>query len=88
MMIRLLRLRYIEKETYQAFKNKINEKKIEVVSEQKKFGRRNWDKIYLNRIGNLYLQEVKKTYNKENITFYEASDILDLKTKYAERFIT
>lgn len=88
MMIRLLRLRYIEKETYQAFKNKIDEKKIEVISEQKKFGRRNWDKIYLNRIGNLSLQEVKKAYNKENITFYEASDILDLKTKCAERFIT
>ncbi|PKP59733.1 MAG: hypothetical protein CVT88_04755 [Candidatus Altiarchaeales archaeon HGW-Altiarchaeales-1] len=87
MMICLLRLGYIEKETYQAFKNEINEKEIEVVSKQKKFGRRNWDKIYLNRVGNLSLQEVKKAYLAEKITFYESSRILNLKTKYVEKFI-
>lgn len=82
MMIRLLWAGYIEKERYSEFKGGL-EKPI-----QKKFGHRNWDKVFLNRVGNLPLQEIKKTYNEGKISFYEASNILDLKTKYAEKFIT
>lgn len=82
MMIRLLWLGYIEKEKYEKFK-----KEIEVGLKQKKFGRRNWDKIFSNRLGNFTIQEIKKTYNEGKITFYEASSILEIKTKYAEKFI-
>jgi len=82
-MLRLLRLRYIEKEEYEQFKKKIDEE-----SERKKFGRRSWDKVFLNRAGNLPLQEIKKAYNKGQITYYECLNILDLKTKYGEKFIT
>ncbi len=82
MMIRLLWLGYVEKERYDQFK-----KEIEEGLRQRKFGRRNWDKVFLNRVGNLPLQEIKKAYNEGKITFYGASSILDLKTKYAERFI-
>lgn len=83
MMIRLLWLGYIEKERYDQFK-----KEIEKGLRQGKFGRRNWDKVFFNRAGNLPLQEIKRAYNEGKITFYEASSILDLKTKYAEKFIT
>jgi Zn-dependent peptidase ImmA (M78 family)/DNA-binding XRE family transcriptional regulator len=83
MMIRLLWLGYIEKEKYEQFK-----KEIEEGLKQKKFGRRNWDKVFSNRVGNLPLKEIKKAYNEGKITFYEASSILDLKTKYSEKFIT
>jgi Zn-dependent peptidase ImmA (M78 family) len=81
-MIRLLWLGYIEKERYEQFR-----RTIEKGAREKKFGRRNWDKVFLNRIGNLPLLEIKKAYNEGKITFYEASSVLDLKTNYAEKFI-
>ncbi len=82
-MLRLLEFGYIERKKYEAFK-KNRGKEIK----QKRFGRRNWDKVFLNRIGNLPLQEIRYAYNKQLITFYEASSILGLKTKYAEKLIT
>ncbi len=82
-MLRLLGFRYIDRNRYEEFR-----KKWEEEIEQKKFGRKNWDKVFLNRVGNLTLQEVRNAYNKQIITFYEASSILGLKTKYAEKFIT
>jgi len=81
-MIRLLEFGYIDKKRYETFKKRIEEK-----IDQKKFGKRDWDKVFLNRVGNLPLQEVKNAYNKQLITFYDASSILDLKIKYAEKFI-
>lgn len=80
-MLRLFQYGYIGKERYEQFKSEWR-KPI-----QKGFGRRNWDKVFLNRVGNLLLNVVKKAYNEEKITFYEASRILDLKTKYAEKFM-
>lgn len=82
MMLRLLGLNYIERNRYKEFK-----KKMEKGIEQKRYGRKNWDKVFLNRVGNLSLQELRNAYNKQIITFYEASTILGLKTKYAEKFI-
>lgn len=81
-MIRLLWLGYIEKEIYNQFTKEIEER-----LRRKKYGRRNWDKVFFNRVGNLAIQEIKRAYNQGKITFYEASSILDLKTKYAEKFI-
>jgi len=82
-MIRLLWLRHIEKEKYEQFK-----KDIEEGVKQKRFGRRNWDKVFLNRVGSLPVKEIKLAYNEGKMTFYEATSILDLKTKYAEKFIS
>lgn len=81
LMLRLLWSGYITEERYEQFKS-------ELVRPIKGFGRRNWDKVFLNRVGNLPLHEIKKAYNEGKITFYEASSILDFKTKYAEKFIT
>ncbi|MBC7361476.1 MAG: ImmA/IrrE family metallo-endopeptidase [Candidatus Aminicenantes bacterium] len=83
-MIRLLQERYIEERMYEEFKRKM----VESVRQEKKFGRKNWDKVFLNRVGNFALREIRNAYNKEIITFYEASSITGLKTKYAEKFIT
>jgi len=82
-MIRLLWLRYVEKKKYEQFKKKVQEG-----VKQKRFGRRNWDKVFLNRVGNLPLKEIKLAYGEGKITFYEATTVLDLKTKYAEKFIS
>ncbi|MGQ9571547.1 MAG: ImmA/IrrE family metallo-endopeptidase [Thermodesulfovibrionales bacterium] len=83
MMIRLLEKGYIEKRLYEEFKRRMEEG----VKQRKGFGRRNWDKVFLNRVGNIPLQEIRNAYSKQIITFYEASSILGLKTKYAEKFI-
>ncbi|HOL83635.1 MAG TPA: ImmA/IrrE family metallo-endopeptidase [Caldisericia bacterium] len=81
-MLRLLELRYINRDMYEAFKKNMQE-----IIAQKEFGRRNWNKVFLNRVGILSLNEVKKAYNDGKISFYEASSILGLKVKYAEKFI-
>jgi len=82
-MLRLLGFGYVDKKEYEAFKIKMEEG-----IKQKQFGRKNWDRVFLNRVGNLSLREVKNAYNKKIITFYEASSILGLKAKYAEEFIS
>jgi len=82
MMLRLLWLGYIEKEKYAEFKERIEE-----MPKQKKHGRRVWQKIFLNRVGHLPLQEIRNAYNRGDISFYEASSILGLKRKYAEELI-
>ncbi|MEM3592965.1 MAG: XRE family transcriptional regulator [Conexivisphaerales archaeon] len=84
MMIRLLENGYIEKRMYEEYKRKMEES----VKQVKKFGRKNWDKVFLNRVGNLSLYEIRNAYKKQTITFYEATGIIGLKTKYAEKFIT
>lgn len=81
-MLRLLMLGYIDKKFYEEYKKEMGEK-----GKSKIYGRRNWDKIFLNRIGNIPLQEIKKAYDKQIITFHEATSILGLKAKYAEKFI-
>jgi len=81
-MLRLLWLGYIGKERYNQFKSGLKE------PPPKKFGRRNWEKVFLNRVGELSLQEVKRAYHEEKITYYEALSILGLKTQYAEKIFT
>jgi hypothetical protein len=55
--------------------------------EKKQFGRRNWEEVFKNRTGNLTIREVKKALQQNKISFYEALNILDVKTKYAEKFL-
>jgi len=81
-MLRLLRLGYINQKRYEKFKETIGQ-----TLKQKKYGYRNWDRIFFNRAGNLSIQEIKRAYEKGEITFYEALSILDLKRKYVEKFI-
>lgn len=83
-MLRLLSLGYIDLPTYRKFKEGYEEK---LIKGRGGFRRKNWVKIFLNRVGNLTIQEVTNAYKKGDITFYEASNILNLKPKYVEKFI-
>jgi Zn-dependent peptidase ImmA (M78 family) len=81
-MIRLLKAGYIDEETYELYKKGIEEK-----AKQGGYGRKQWEKIYLNRIGHFTLQETKAAYNEGKITFADFLRILDLKAKYGEKYI-
>jgi len=83
-MLRLLQLRYIDFDRYRLFKESFD-KKLE--KEKEGFRRKSWKKVFFNRIGNLAVQEVSNAYKKGDITFSESMKILNLKTKYAEKFI-
>jgi Zn-dependent peptidase ImmA (M78 family) len=81
-MLRLLWLGYIHKERYEYFK-KEGEKKIK----GKQFGRRDWDKVFQNRVGNTVVRETTNAYRSGKISYSEVMDILNLKAKYTEKFI-
>jgi Zn-dependent peptidase ImmA (M78 family) len=81
-MLRLLWLGYIPKERYEYFRKEA-EKKIK----GKPFGRRDWDKVFQNRVGNLVVRETTNAYRNGKISYSEVMDILNLKAKYTEKFI-
>jgi Zn-dependent peptidase ImmA (M78 family) len=81
-MLRLLWLGFIPKERYEYFK-KEGGKKIK----GKQFGRRDWDKVFQNRVGNTVVRETTNAYRSGKISYSEVMDILNLKAKYTEKFI-
>ncbi len=81
-ILRLLWLGYMPKERYEQFK-KVGEKKLK----GKKFGRRDWDKVFQNRVGNLVVREADNAYRSGKISYSEVMDILSLKAKYTEKFV-
>lgn len=83
-MLRLLQLRYIDFERYKRFKESFD-KRLE--EEKEGFRRKSWNKIFFNRVGNLAIQEVSNAYKRGDITFFESMKILNLKTKYVEKFV-
>lgn len=82
-MLRLLSQNYISKYSYDEFKQKFDVKLLK----KTKFGRRNWEKVYLNRVGNLAIKEVSAAYHSGKISTSNAMDILNIKPKYIEKFI-
>lgn len=83
-MLRLLWSGHIKQDMYMSFKEKFNKEKFK----SKKFGRRNWEKVFFNRVGNLAIKEVSYAYKKGDITFFESAEILNTKTKFVEKFIS
>jgi len=83
-MLRLLWLGYMSKERYEQFKSQ-GEKKL--IEGKEKFRRRNWDKVFQNRVGNLVVREASNAYRSGKISYSEVMDILNLKAKYTEKFI-
>src|SRR4030066_2410295 len=81
-MIRLLWFGYMPRERYEQFK-KEGEKKLK----GKTFGRRDWDKVFQNRVGNLVIREASSAYRSGKISYSEVMDILSLKAKYTEKFV-
>ena len=81
LMLRLLNLGYISKQAYNDFRKGFDKEK------KTGGGGKNWEMVFRNRVGNIAIEEVSKAFRKGEISFYEAMRILDLKAKYAERFI-
>jgi Zn-dependent peptidase ImmA (M78 family) len=82
-MIRLRWLDLISSNQYDTYKEAVEGKG----AIRGKFRKRNWDKVFYNRAGNLAIKEISRSYRKGDITFFEAIDILKMKSKYAEKFI-
>ncbi len=81
-MLRLLWSGKINNERYNQFK-KAGIKKLKV----KVFGRRNWDKVFQNRVGDLAIKETSSAYHQGKISYSEVFDILSMKAKYIEKFV-
>ena len=81
-MLRLLLLGNIGKKEYDDLKANWN-----ADIKKKGFGKRNWDKVYLNRVGNFAVQKVSAAYKKGDISYSEVADILNVKSKYIEKFV-
>ena len=82
LMLRLLLLGYINNERYNQFKKTGVKKQTE-----KMFGRRNWDKVFQNRVGDLAIKETNSAYRSGKISYSEVFDILNMKAKYIEKFV-
>ena len=83
-MLRLLSLGYITRGHYNDFKQNFDVEKLE----KPEHGRRNWDKVFFNRVGYLAQQEVGRAYHKGEISFSEVIGVFDIKSKYAEKLVT
>jgi Zn-dependent peptidase ImmA (M78 family) len=83
-MLRLLKLGCIDLKRYKHFTEGFDK---ELNKKKEGFHRRNWKKVYFNRVGNFAIQEVGKAYKKGDITFLESAKILNLKAKYMEKFV-
>jgi Zn-dependent peptidase ImmA (M78 family)/DNA-binding XRE family transcriptional regulator len=81
--LRMLWLNYIDLTRYSQYK-----KEAETVALEKKgFGRRNWTKVYYNRVGSLAMREVSSSYRKGEISYADVLDVVNTKSKYADKFI-
>jgi len=83
-MLRALRLDIINLKQYEEYKRSIEGKEIR----KKKPLRRNWDRLFFNRAGNLVIKEISKAYKNGDISFFEAIEVLNMKSKYVEKFIS
>jgi len=82
-MLHLLFLRNIGQKEYDDLKANWNAEYLK----KKGFGKRNWDRVYLNRVGNFAVQKVSAAYKKGDISYSEVADILNVKSKYIEKFV-
>ena len=81
-LLRLLYLNFISAQHYYEIKEQYASKEA-----KPQFGKRNWSRIYKNRVGNIVIKEVRRSLSKNEISFYEALNILDVKVNYAEKFL-
>ncbi len=81
MKIRLLNLGLISRQEYEEFKRRVKG------AERRSGGRKNWEKTFKNRAGNLAIEEVKKAYKRGELSIHESMEILDMKMKYIEKVL-
>ncbi len=81
-LLRLWHLNFISAKHYYEIKEQYASKEV-----KPQFGKRNWSRIYKNRVGDIVIKEVKSSLSKNEISFYEALNVLDVKVNYAEKFL-
>ncbi len=81
-LLRLLHLNFISAQHYYEIKEQYASKEV-----KPQFVKRNWSRIYKNRIGDIVIKKVKDSLSKNEISFYEALNVLDVKVNYAEKFL-
>lgn len=83
--LKLYYLGLVDKEAYLGFLGR----KVEQKPTKNATGvRKNWNRTFKNRIGDLVIGEVKRNYQEKNISFIEAIEILGVKTKYAQKMLS
>lgn len=80
-ILRLLHAGVIDKKVYAEFKRESKEKA------GRKTRQRNWEKIFWNRDGGLAIRKISEAYHSGEISYSEVIDVLNMKTKYIEKFI-
>jgi len=81
-LLRLLYLNHISSRKYNQIKRELEQRET-----KPQYMRKKWDRVFKNRIGNVVLKKVKDAIAKNDISFYEALNILDVKVKYAEKLL-
>jgi Zn-dependent peptidase ImmA (M78 family)/transcriptional regulator with XRE-family HTH domain len=81
--LRLLWLDYIDLNRYAQYKNEIMPK----TTKTRPFGKRNWEKVYYNRVGRLAMKEIASSYKKGDISYADVIDVINTNSKYADKFI-
>ncbi len=80
-IIRLRELSKIDSRIYSAFKKKLDTGKISG------FGRRNWERTYVNRTSRLVLNNLISSYRKGDLTYSSLLNITGIKDKYMQKLI-
>lgn len=80
-IIRLKELELINEPKYRAFKSKLES--INRVG----FGRRNWEKTFVNRTSRLVLNTLVNSFKKGDLTYSSLSTITGIKDKYLQKLI-
>jgi len=80
-IIRLRELGLINESSYRAFKSKLESIK------RTGFGRRNWERTFVNRTSRLVLNNLISSFKKGDLTYSSLSTITGIKDKYLQKLI-
>jgi Zn-dependent peptidase ImmA (M78 family) len=80
-IIRLKELGIIDTGKYRAFKSK-----FEAVNKSG-FGKRNWERTFINRTSRLVLNNLISSFKKGDLTYSSLSNITGIKDKYLQKLI-
>lgn len=81
-LIRLLDADFISKEIYRRLKKELDEQPA-----KKGFGRRNWQKTYVNRTSRLILNSLIRSYRSGDLTYTSLATITGIKDKYLQQIV-
>lgn len=80
-IIRLKELRIINNRTYNSFKTKLES------GAKKGYGKRNWERTFVNRTSRLILDHLINSFRKGDLTYSSLATITGIKDKYLQKLI-